>query len=197
MSEKDRHRADRVYEALLQRQGERWVQPRVERTRRVLELLDDPQKTYRVVHVTGTNGKTSTSRMIESLVRAHGLRTGMFTSPHLERFTERILAPPQIQPSAGVAEDNWNTITIIDHPILEDSDFTTSAGSDEDSTESGKRRQPELNKVAATELTPVIENEFDVDRDAGDEAAIVARTLNRSMQRIARQADLDPDDGML
>ena len=87
----DRKRADAVYATLLERQGERWVQPRVERTRRVLELLADPQRTYRVVHVTGTNGKTSTSRIIESLVRAHGLRTGLFTSPHLERFTERIM----------------------------------------------------------------------------------------------------------
>ena len=75
----DRTRADEVYAALLQRQGEQWVQPRVERTRRVLELLDDPQRTYRVVHVTGTNGKTSTSRMIESLLRALGLRTALFT----------------------------------------------------------------------------------------------------------------------
>ncbi len=112
MSEKDRHRADRVYEALLQRQGERWVQPRVERTRRVLELLDDPQKTYRVVHVTGTNGKTSTSRMIESLVRAHGLRTGMFTSPHLERFTERIMIDGEPVSDAAIA-DAWDEVEPI------------------------------------------------------------------------------------
>ncbi|MGX5770502.1 bifunctional folylpolyglutamate synthase/dihydrofolate synthase [Microbacterium trichothecenolyticum] len=109
MSDRDRQRADAVYEALLQRQGERWVEPRVERTRRVLELLDDPQKTYRVVHVTGTNGKTSTSRMIESLVRAHGLRTGLFTSPHLERFTERIMVDGEPIDDAAVA-DAWDEI---------------------------------------------------------------------------------------
>ena len=109
MSDRDRQRADSVYEALLQRQGEQWVQPRVERTRRVLELLDDPQKTYRVVHVTGTNGKTSTSRMIESLVRAHGLRTGLFTSPHLERFTERIMIDGEPIDDAAVA-DAWDEI---------------------------------------------------------------------------------------
>ena len=109
MSDRDRRRADAVYEALLQRQGERWVEPRVERTRRVLELLDDPQKTYRVVHVTGTNGKTSTSRMIESLVRAHGLRTGLFTSPHLERFTERIMVDGEPIDDAAVA-DAWDEI---------------------------------------------------------------------------------------
>jgi dihydrofolate synthase/folylpolyglutamate synthase len=106
----DRDRADAVYASLLERQGERWVQPRVERTRRVLELLDDPQRTYRVVHVTGTNGKTSTSRIIESLVRAHGLRTGLFTSPHLERFTERIMIDGEPVTDAAVA-DAWDEIT--------------------------------------------------------------------------------------
>ena len=105
----DRSRADAVYAALLERQGEQWVQPRVERTRRVLELLDDPQRTYRVVHVTGTNGKTSTSRMIESIVRAHGLRTGLFTSPHLERFTERIMIDGEPIEDAAVA-DAWEEI---------------------------------------------------------------------------------------
>lgn len=105
----DRRRADAVYETLLQRQGEQWVQPRVTRTARVLELLDDPQKTYRVVHVTGTNGKTSTSRIIESLIRAHGLRTGLFTSPHLERFTERIMIDGEPIADAAVA-DAWDEI---------------------------------------------------------------------------------------
>jgi len=105
----DRTRADAVYSALLERQGEQWVQPRVERTRRVLELLADPQRTYRVIHVTGTNGKTSTSRMIESLLRAMGLRTGLFTSPHLERFTERILIDGEPVSDAAVA-DAWDEI---------------------------------------------------------------------------------------
>lgn len=108
----DRDRADAVYAALLTRQGERWVQPRVERTRRVLELLDDPQRTYRVVHVTGTNGKTSTSRIAESLVRAHGLRTGLFTSPHLERFTERIQIDGEPADDAAIA-DAWDEISPI------------------------------------------------------------------------------------
>ena len=105
----DRDRADAVYAELLKRQGEQWVQPRVERTRRVLELLDDPQRTYRVVHITGTNGKTSTARIIESLIRAHGLRTGLFTSPHLERFTERILIDGEPADDGAVA-DAWDEI---------------------------------------------------------------------------------------
>lgn len=106
----DRTRADAVYAALLTRQGEQWVQPRVERTRRVLEFLDDPQRTYRVIHITGTNGKTSTGRIIESLVRSVGLRTGLFTSPHLSRFTERILVDGEPVSDAAVA-DAWDEIS--------------------------------------------------------------------------------------
>lgn len=105
----DEQRADAVYEALLARAGERWVQPRKERTARVLTLLDDPQRTYRVVHITGTNGKTSTARMIESLLRAHGLRTGLFTSPHLKRFTERIMIDGEPIDDGAVA-DAWDEI---------------------------------------------------------------------------------------
>lgn len=106
----DRARADAVYAALLARQGEQWVQPRVERTRRVLELLGDPQATYRVVHLTGTNGKTSTARTVESIVRAHGLRTGLFTSPHLERFTERVMIDGE-PIDDGLVADAWDEIS--------------------------------------------------------------------------------------
>jgi dihydrofolate synthase/folylpolyglutamate synthase len=120
-----RARADAVYATLLERQGEQWVQPRVERTRRVLELLDDPQRTYRVVHVTGTNGKTSTSRIIESLIRAHGLRTGLFTSPHLERFTERIVIDGEPVADAAIA-DAWDEIApfvdLVDAELAETGD---------------------------------------------------------------------------
>jgi dihydrofolate synthase/folylpolyglutamate synthase len=56
----------------------------------LLELLGDPQKAYPSIHVTGTNGKTSTARMIDALLRAHGLRTGRYTSPHLQTVRERI-----------------------------------------------------------------------------------------------------------
>jgi dihydrofolate synthase/folylpolyglutamate synthase len=82
---------DAVYEALLGRLGEAAPQPRLSATRRAVELLGDPQRAYPIIHITGTNGKTSTSRIVESLLRASGLRTGLFTSPHLERLNERIM----------------------------------------------------------------------------------------------------------
>jgi dihydrofolate synthase / folylpolyglutamate synthase len=77
-------------DALLSRWPETRLEPSLDRIRALVELLDEPQRTYRVVHLTGTNGKTSTSRMIDSLLRAVGLRTGRFTSPHVERIAERI-----------------------------------------------------------------------------------------------------------
>ncbi|MEV6970312.1 folylpolyglutamate synthase/dihydrofolate synthase family protein [Hamadaea sp. NPDC051192] len=60
---------------------------------RITELLDvlgSPQRAYPSIHLTGTNGKTSTARMIDSLLRAYGLHTGRYTSPHLETVRERI-----------------------------------------------------------------------------------------------------------
>ncbi len=81
---------DDVQGALLARWPETRLDPSLERIQAVVELLGDPQRAYRAVHLTGTNGKTSTSRMVDDLLRAAGLRTGRFTSPHLESMTERI-----------------------------------------------------------------------------------------------------------
>jgi dihydrofolate synthase/folylpolyglutamate synthase len=80
-----------VEDALLSRWPETRIDPTLDRIRDFLALLGDPQDGYPVIHLTGTNGKTSTARMIEGLVRALGLRTGRFTSPHLESMTERIV----------------------------------------------------------------------------------------------------------
>jgi len=75
---------------LTSRWPEHRVAPSLGRIRALTELLGDPQRTYPVIHLTGTNGKGSTAAMIESLLRADGLRTGRFTSPHLMSVTERI-----------------------------------------------------------------------------------------------------------
>ncbi|UFS61129.1 bifunctional folylpolyglutamate synthase/dihydrofolate synthase [Subtercola endophyticus] len=82
---------DEVYAELISRLGEASPQPRLAATRQVVELLGDPHRAYPIIHLTGTNGKTSTSRIVESILRAYGLRTGLFTSPHLERLNERIM----------------------------------------------------------------------------------------------------------
>ena len=82
--------SDLVLDKLMLRIPENKIRPRLEPTRRAVELLGDPQRSYRVIHVTGTNGKTSTTRFIERILREHGLRTGRFTSPHLVRINERM-----------------------------------------------------------------------------------------------------------
>lgn len=80
----------RVEEVLESRQPETIIEPSLDRISHLMTLLGDPQLAYPVIHVTGTNGKTSTSRMIESLLREMGLNTGLVTSPHLHQVTERI-----------------------------------------------------------------------------------------------------------
>ncbi len=102
--------ADEAYRELLERIGEGSPQPRLEPTRRAAELLGDPQRSAPVVHITGTNGKTSTSRMIESLLRAAGLKTGLLTSPHLVRINERIVIDGRPVTNEALAR-NWDDIT--------------------------------------------------------------------------------------
>ncbi len=77
-------------DALLSRWPESRLEPSLDRIAAFCELLGDPQTAFRVIHLTGTNGKTSTARMIDALLRALELRTGRFTSPHVERMNERI-----------------------------------------------------------------------------------------------------------
>ncbi|MGI8814813.1 MAG: bifunctional folylpolyglutamate synthase/dihydrofolate synthase [Pseudonocardia sp.] len=81
----------RAVEAELDR---RWpesrIEPSLKRISALVDLLGDPQRAYPVVHVAGTNGKTSVSRMIDALLTEAGLRTGRYTSPHLQLATERI-----------------------------------------------------------------------------------------------------------
>jgi dihydrofolate synthase/folylpolyglutamate synthase len=101
--------ADEVYDELLARIGESNPQPRLEPTRRVVELLGDPHRAYPVIHIAGTNGKTSTSRITESILRAYGLTTGLLTSPHLTRVNERIVINGEAISNRALVE-NWADI---------------------------------------------------------------------------------------
>jgi dihydrofolate synthase/folylpolyglutamate synthase len=80
---------EEVDRALLARGFARMVFD-LSRIESLLDLMGTPQRSYPSIHVTGTNGKTSTARMIDALLRAHGLRTGRYTSPHLDNVRERI-----------------------------------------------------------------------------------------------------------
>jgi dihydrofolate synthase / folylpolyglutamate synthase len=84
-----------IEQEIFARRPEHSISPSLERISALVNLLGDPQRAYPVIHVTGTNGKTSTSRMTEALLRARGLRTGLFTSPHLNSIRERICVDGQ------------------------------------------------------------------------------------------------------
>lgn len=73
------------------RRPEHQISPTLDRIAMLVSLLGDPHRAFPVIHVTGTNGKTSMTRMIDSLLRERGLRTGRFTSPHLISARERIV----------------------------------------------------------------------------------------------------------
>ncbi|MFM9614861.1 dihydrofolate synthase [Streptomyces sp. V2] len=75
---------------LATRWGETKLEPSVKRIAALMDVLGEPQNAYPSIHITGTNGKTSTARMIESLLGAFELRTGRYTSPHVQSITERI-----------------------------------------------------------------------------------------------------------
>lgn len=100
-----------VYQELLNRAGEATPRPRIEPVQRLAELLGSPQHSYPIIHVAGTNGKTSTARAIESILRAHGLRTGLFTSPHLMSFAERIQIDGEHISDQALA-DGWQEMQI-------------------------------------------------------------------------------------
>jgi len=80
----------------------------------LLDLLGMPQRAYPSIHLTGTNGKTSTARMIDALLRAHGLRTGRYTSPHLETVRERIAIEGQ-----SIDEDRFVAVYDEVAPVAE------------------------------------------------------------------------------
>lgn len=114
-------RVERIYLDILARAPEHKVQPSLERVRAVCELLGDPQRAFRTIHVTGTNGKTSVARMVEKLVATMGLRTGRFTSPHLHSVRERIaIDGAPITPEGFVAawEDVERYVAMVDERSL-------------------------------------------------------------------------------
>jgi len=79
-----------VEEELLGRWPETKLEPSLSRISALMDILGEPQRSYPSIHITGTNGKTSTARMIERLLLAFELRTGRYTSPHVQSVTERI-----------------------------------------------------------------------------------------------------------
>lgn len=77
----------------------------LERIKRLMELLDNPQDCFKIIHVAGTNGKGSTCNLIHDVLMDSGYKTGLFISPYLEEFTERIQINKQ-----KIDKDSWQEL---------------------------------------------------------------------------------------
>jgi folylpolyglutamate synthase/dihydrofolate synthase len=111
-----------VERAIVSRRPEHSVDLAIERMAELVGLLGDPQRACPVIHIAGTNGKTSTARMTDALLRSRGLRTGRFTSPHLVSITERICidgAPIDPERFIGAYDEVIPLVELVDqrHPV--------------------------------------------------------------------------------
>ncbi|GAA0365900.1 folylpolyglutamate synthase/dihydrofolate synthase family protein [Microbispora corallina] len=105
----------RAVEQAIMARGVEWnFDPSLDRITALLELLGDPQTAYPVVHIAGTNGKTSTARMTEALLRERNLRVGRYTSPHLVSMRERISIDGE-----PLSEDRFTEVYQDIEPYLE------------------------------------------------------------------------------
>jgi len=106
-SKDDLERLDAIEKALLNRWPETRIAPTLDRIAALADALGSPQLSYPTIHIAGTNGKTTTTRLIDSLCFQLGMRTGRFTSPHLESFLERIsINGEPISPEGMIATYN-------------------------------------------------------------------------------------------
>lgn len=100
-----------IEQGLMARWPESIIEPTLDRIGALTDLLGSPQLSYPTIHLAGTNGKTSTSRMIDALMSELGYRTGRYTSPHLQSFLERISIKGQpIAPDEFIK--NYNDIAL-------------------------------------------------------------------------------------
>jgi len=115
-------RMHEVEQEIISRRPEHSVDLALDRMTELAGLLGDPQNACPVIHITGTNGKTSTARMTDALLRSRGLRTGRFTSPHLVSIRERIVvdgAPVSAERFVAAYEEVIPYVTLVDsrHPV--------------------------------------------------------------------------------
>ena len=90
------------------------VKPSLDRIRALCGLMGDPQDAYDSIQVTGTNGKTSVSRMVSAIMRACGFKVGLFTSPHLETVRERITVNDRLIPASAFAQVLSEMVPIVE-----------------------------------------------------------------------------------
>src|SRR4029077_14772845 len=96
---------------------------KLDRMRRLMNLLGDPQDSLKAIHIAGTKGKGSTAAMIAAVLQAAGYRTGLYTSPHLDRIEERIVIDGQQCPADAflkLAAQVQPAVELLDHEAAAD-----------------------------------------------------------------------------
>ncbi|HQH56321.1 MAG TPA: bifunctional folylpolyglutamate synthase/dihydrofolate synthase, partial [Candidatus Marinimicrobia bacterium] len=90
----------------------RGIKPGLERIQKLLDAIGNPQNAYKVIHVAGTNGKGSTCAIMANVLQTAGYRVGLYTSPHLLNFNERIRIDGQKIPDAEIAlfTERWRKL---------------------------------------------------------------------------------------
>ncbi len=99
----------------------------LDRMRRLMTALENPQRVFGSIHVVGTNGKSSTARMIAAILARHGLRTGAYTSPHLASFAERIqVEERELEPApfAAAVQRAARAAELVNHSLVADDRVT-------------------------------------------------------------------------
>ena len=152
----------------------------LERPRQLAVLAGNPQDKLRFIHVAGTNGKGSTCAMLESIYRASGLRVGLYTSPHLVRFSERIQVNRQPIADADVARlvdelrDTTEAITFFEFVTVMALKYFAEQKCDLVIWETGLGGRLDATNIV-TPLASVITNiQFDHERWLGDTLAKIA-----------------------
>jgi type IV secretion system protein VirD4 len=112
------------------------------------------------------------------------------------RFQDRILTPPALTKAARARADDWSTLALPERPVL-NTPVAVDDVADDDPTGSERRHQSELSRTKAVERKPITENEFEIDpRDDADEDAARLSRMTQTMRQVARQASVDPGDGI-
>jgi type IV secretion system protein VirD4 len=113
------------------------------------------------------------------------------------RFQERIVTPPNLVKRTTARPDDWSALPLPAAPTVSIATDGERGSEDEDTTDSERRHQPELSRAKPVEPMQPIENEFEIDprHDADEDAARLSR-MNQTMRQVARQASLDPGDGI-
>ncbi|MGY4298770.1 hypothetical protein ACVWXN_006865 [Bradyrhizobium sp. i1.4.4] len=157
-------------------------------------LMVSRQETSRPLLTPGEVMQLSPKDAVVMISGVHPVRATKVRYYEDPQFQRRVLKPPRFEPrTLSAGPDDWSAGA----PIPPSVGLLTRGKRRSDEANGGLRREPELPKHEEIEVkAPLGEHEFDTDLDEGDDDAVQAQALNRSMQGVARTVSLDADDGM-